>query len=98
MNIYVSNLSYGVNDTDLSELFQEFGEVSSAKVIVDRFTGQSRGFGFVEMDNDDDAMKAIDELNQADYEDKVIVVKKAKPRENRDFNSSDRRGSRSFRG
>lgn len=87
MNIYVSNLSYGVNDTDLSELFQEFGEVSSAKVIIDRYSGQSRGFGFVEMDNEEEALKAIDELNEVDYDGKVIVVKKAKPRENRGFNS-----------
>ena len=87
MNIYVSNLSYGVNDTDLSELFQEFGEVSSAKVIIDRYSGQSRGFGFVEMDNEEEAIKDIDELNEVDYDGKVIVVKKAKPRENRGFNS-----------
>ena len=54
MNIYISNLSYDVNDSDLRELFEEYGEVSSAKVIMDRETGRSRGFGFVEMVNDGD--------------------------------------------
>ena len=64
MNIYISNLSYDVNDSDLRELFEEYGEVSSAKVIMDRETGRSRGFGFVEMSDDTQGQKAIDELNQ----------------------------------
>ena len=63
MNIYISNLSYDVNDSDLRELFEEYGEVSSAKVIMDRETGRSRGFGFVEMSDDTQGQKAIDELN-----------------------------------
>ena len=61
MNIYISNLSYDVNDSDLRELFEEYGEVSSAKVIMDRETGRSRGFGFVEMSDDTQGQKAIDE-------------------------------------
>ena len=65
MNIYISNLSYDVNDSDLRELFEEYGEVSSAKVIMDRETGRSRGFGFVEMSDDTQGQKAIDELNQS---------------------------------
>ena len=74
MNIYISNLSYDVNDSDLRELFEEYGEVSSAKVIMDRETGKSRGFGFVEMSDDAQGQKAIDELNQAEYDGKVINV------------------------
>ena len=87
MNIYISNLSYGVTDADLNELFAEYGEVSSAKVIKDRETGRSRGFGFVEMNNDAEGQKAIDELNQAEYDNKVINVTIAKPREDRGGNS-----------
>jgi len=92
MNIYISNLSYGVNDADLKELFQEFGEVSSAKVITDRDSGRSRGFGFVEMPNDEEAQKAIDELNEVEFDGKVIVVNMAKPRtDRRDFGNDRRR-------
>jgi len=64
MNIYVANLSYGVDDADLKELFEEYNQVSSAKVITDRMSGRSRGFGFVEMEDNDQGQKAIDELNQ----------------------------------
>lgn len=83
MNIYISNLSYGVNDADLRELFAEYGEITSAKVIMDRETGRSRGFGFVEMSDDAQAQKAIEELNQAEYDGKVISVSVAKPRTDR---------------
>jgi RNA recognition motif-containing protein len=93
MNIYIANLSYGVNDADLKELFQEFGEVSSAKVITDRDSGRSRGFGFVEMPNEAEAQKAIEELNEVEYDGKVIMVNVAKPRtEKRDFGNDRRRG------
>ena len=83
MNIYISNLSYDVNDSDLRELFEEYGEVSSAKVIMDRETGRSRGFGFVELSDDELAKKAIEELNQASYDGKVINITEARPREDR---------------
>ncbi len=83
MNIYISNLSFDVNDSDLRELFEEYGAVSSAKVINDKFSGKSRGFGFVEMDNDEEGQRAIEELNQAEYDGKVINVSVAKPREER---------------
>lgn len=83
MNIYISNLSYDVNDSDLRELFEEYGDVSSAKVIMDRESGRSRGFGFVEMSDDMQGQKAIDELNQAEYDGKVINVNVAKPRTDR---------------
>jgi RNA recognition motif-containing protein len=83
MNIYISNLSFDVNDSDLKELFEEYGQVSSAKVITDKFSGKSRGFGFVEMANDEEGRKAIEELNQAEYDGKTINVSVAKPREDR---------------
>lgn len=80
MNIYIAGLSYGTSDADLNELFTEYGEVSSAKVISDRETGRSRGFGFVEMAVEAEGQKAIDELNGAEYDQKVITVSQARPR------------------
>ncbi len=83
MNIYISNLSYGVSSNDLQELFAEYGTVSSAKVITDRYTGKSRGFGFVEMPEDAEAQKAINELNQVEFDGRVINVNEAKQREDK---------------
>ena len=83
MNIYISGLSYNVNDADLNDLFAEYGEVSSSKVIMDRESGRSKGFGFVEMPNDSEAQAAIDELNGAEYDSKTISVSVARPREER---------------
>ncbi len=80
MNIYVGNLNYKVNENDLEEVFTEFGEVSSAKIITDKFTGKSKGFGFVTMENQDEANEAIKELNGATYEDRQMVVNEARPR------------------
>ena len=74
MNIYISGLSYGINDADLNELFSAYGETSSAKVIMDRESGRSRGFGFVEMTSDTDGQKAINELNGAEYDQKTISI------------------------
>ncbi len=81
MNIYVSNLSFNVQDEDLKDFFAEYGEVTSAKVITDKFTGKSRGFGFVEMSDDEAAKKAIAELDQATVEGRNIRVMEAKPKE-----------------
>ena len=92
MNIYISNLSYDVNDSDLRELFEEYGEVSSAKVILDRETGRSRGFAFVEMSNDTEGQKAIDELNGVEYDQKVISVSVARPRTERPSHGGGRGG------
>jgi RNA recognition motif-containing protein len=89
MNIYISNLSYAVNDGDLNELFSEYGEVSSAKVITDRETNKSRGFGFVEMPDDEAGKKAIDELNSAEYDGRVIKVNEARPRTERRDNGGN---------
>ncbi len=83
MNIYVSNLSFNVQDEDLKEFFAEYGEVTSAKIIMDKFTNKSRGFGFVEMPNDEAAQKAIKELDGAHVEGRAITVTVAKPREER---------------
>jgi RNA recognition motif-containing protein len=83
MNIYVSNLSFDVQDEDLKDFFTPYGEVTSAKVITDRETGRSRGFGFVEMSDDAAAKKAIAELDGATVENRNISVSVAKPREER---------------
>src|ERR1700712_5090411 len=83
MNIYVSNLSFNVTDEDLNEYFAEYGEVSSAKVILDKFTQKSRGFSFVEMSDDEAAKKAIAELDGASVDGRTINVSVAKPREER---------------
>ncbi|MEX0721942.1 MAG: RNA-binding protein [Balneolaceae bacterium] len=83
MNIYVGNLSYGVDDDQLKEVFEAFGEVSSAKVISDKFSGRSKGFGFVEMDNDSEAQAAIDQLDGAEIDGRQVKVNEAKPREDR---------------
>jgi len=83
MNIYVSNLSFNVQDEDLREFFTPYGEVTSAKIINDKFTGKSRGFGFVEMSDNSAALKAIDELNGGIVEGRTIRVTEAKPKEDR---------------
>ncbi|MFI3314326.1 MAG: RNA-binding protein [Rikenellaceae bacterium] len=88
MNIFVSNISWGTKSDSLSELFSQFGEVSSANIITDRETGRSRGFGFVEMPNDDEGQKAIDAINGTEFEGKVLNVNVARPKEPR----SDSRG------
>ena len=80
MNIYVGNLDYRVNEKDLNDIFSEYGTVSSAKVIMDKFNGRSKGFGFVEMENQDEANKAIQELDGANFENRKITVNEAKPR------------------
>jgi|SRR5215203_1906270 len=83
MNIYVSNLSFNVQDEDLKSYFADYGEVTSAKVINDKETGRSRGFGFVEMSDDATAQKAIAELDGATVDGRAIKVSVAKPREER---------------
>ena len=81
--IYVGNLSFQMSDQDLMALFTEYGQVNSAAVILDRETGRSRGFGFVEMESDDDARKAIESLNGRDIEGRPLNVNEARPREPR---------------
>jgi RNA recognition motif-containing protein len=88
MNIYVSNLSFNVQDEDLREFFAPYGEVTSAKIINDRETGKSRGFGFVEMSDEAASKKAIAELDNATVEGRTIKVMEAKPKEDRGGRSS----------
>ena len=92
MNIYVGNLSYSLTEDDLRALFAEFGDVTSAKLIMDRYTGQSKGFGFVEMSDDGAAQKAIDELNGRDVSGRSLTVNKARPREERPRGGGGRGG------
>jgi RNA recognition motif-containing protein len=80
MNIYVGNLDFKVNEDDLQGIFEEYGAVNSAKIIVDKYSGRSKGFGFVTMDNQDEAVKAIKELNGATLENREMVVNEAKPK------------------
>lgn len=81
MNLYIGNLSYAVRDEELRELFEQCGEVASAKVIMDRATGRSKGFAFVEMPNDSEAQNAIETLNGKDLRDRPLRVNEAKPRD-----------------
>ena len=80
MNIYVGNLNYRVREEDLKQVMEEYGVVDSVKIIIDRETGKSKGFAFVEMPNDAEGKKAIEELNEAEYEGRQMVVKEALPR------------------
>lgn len=84
MNIYVGNLAFGVTDDELQQLFAAYGDVTSANVIKDRFSGESRGFGFVEMPSKDDALAAINGLNGTDFKGRSITVNEAKPKSPRE--------------
>jgi RNA recognition motif-containing protein len=83
MNIYVGNLSYGMTEPELRDAFAAFGEVSSAKILIDRETGRSRGFGFVEMPNQSEAETAITQLNGKDLGGRALRINEARPREPR---------------
>jgi RNA recognition motif-containing protein len=93
MNIYVGNLPFNLGEEDLKEIFEEYGEVGETKIISDKFSGRSKGFGFVEMANDDEATKAIKELNNAEISGRNIKVNESKPKpaESRS-GGGDRRG------
>jgi len=80
MNIYVGNLDFKVDENDLKGVFEEYGTVSSVKIVMDRFTGRSKGFGFVTMEEKANAKKAIDELNGARLESREMVVNEARPK------------------
>ncbi|MCK4361034.1 MAG: RNA-binding protein [Bacteroidales bacterium] len=81
MNIFITKLDYGTQEADLKEAFEVFGEVSSVKIITDKFTGRSKGFGFVEMPDNEEAKSAISKLNESELDGRTIVVKKARPKE-----------------
>lgn len=81
MNIYVGNLSWGLKDQDLANLFTPYGEVASAKIVMDKFTQRSKGFGFVEMPDDEQAQAAIAQLNGSEVEGRNLVVNESRPKE-----------------
>ena len=81
MNIYVGNLPYTINENDLKDLFTKFGEVSDVHLITDRYSGRSKGFGFVEMPKDSEAQMAIDHLNERNVKGRNLKVNKARPRQ-----------------
>lgn len=83
MNIYIGNLPYNITDGDLREKFSEFGQVHSANIISDKFSGRSKGFGFVDMPNEAEAREAIDAMNDKDFKGRTIKVNEARPREQR---------------
>lgn len=89
MNIFIAGLSYNISDSDLGELFAEYGEVSSAKVITDRETGRSKGYGFVELADEAAGNKAIEELNGAEIDGKAISVSVARPKSDAPRRSSN---------
>ena len=80
MNIYVGNLPYSVGEEDLQGIFSEFGEIESVKIITDKYSGRSKGFGFVVMENDDEAKAAIENLNGKSVDNREITVNEARPR------------------
>jgi RNA recognition motif-containing protein len=91
MNIFVGSLPFSLEEADLRESFEAYGAVDSVKIITDKFTGRSKGFGFVEMPNEEEGQKAIDELNGATVSGRAIVVNKSEPRpegERRSFNNN----------
>ena len=83
MNIYVGNLNYNLTEDELKEIFEEFGEVSSVKIITDKYSGRSKGFGFVEMPNDAEGKSAINDLNDKDMNGRNIKVNEARERTDR---------------
>ncbi len=84
MNIYVGNISYNTTESQLSELFSSKGTVDRVNIITDKYSGQSKGFGFVEMSNDDEGQKAIDELNGHSLDNRELNVSKARERQPRE--------------
>ena len=96
MNIYVSHLSWNTNNDSLQNLFSQFGEVTSANIITDRETGRSRGFGFIEMANDNEGEEAINRLNETEFEGKVINVSIARQREERSSNGFNRNNNNGY--
>lgn len=80
MNIYVGNLDYKVDETDLKKVFEEYGAITSSKIITDKYTGRSKGFGFIAMENQEEAKNAIEELNGTSHENRTMVVNEARPK------------------
>lgn len=93
MNIYVGNLSFDTSDDDLRQLFESHGQISSVNIIRDKFSGQSRGFGFVEMSSDEEAEAVIEKLNAVELNGRTLNINRARPRPDRN-NDRERDGSR----
>jgi RNA recognition motif-containing protein len=89
MNLYIGNISYRTRQNDLAQLFSNYGQVSSATIITDKVTGRSKGFGFVDMPNDNEALAAIEAVNGMDFNGRNLTVNQAKPREERPRQSRD---------
>lgn len=101
MNIYIGNISHSSTEEGLKQLFEQFGSVSSAKIIKDKFTGNSRGFAFVEMADAEEAKRAIENLNGVEFDGRTIRVNEARPQEGRDSrggHGGPRRSSGGFGG
>lgn len=96
--LFVGGLPYETTDSQLAEFFSQIGEVSQATVIIDKYTGQGKGFGFVEFANDEDADKAIKELSGKELGGRKIVVNEARPKEERSPRDFDRRGGGRYKG
>lgn len=95
INIYVGNLSFDASESELKGLFETYGAVDSAKIIVDQFTNRSRGFGFIEMQNREEGLRAIKELDSADLKGRPLKVNEARPRTNSGGGGGRRDGGRS---
>lgn len=93
MNIFVAKLNFSTEEETLRTLFEGYGTVDSVKIIMDRETGRSKGYGFVEMPNDDEANEAIKDLNDAEFDQRTIAVKQARPRE---YNRNNNRGGGNY--
>ena len=98
MNIFIAGLNYNMSEAELVELFAEYGEVVSVKIIMDRETGRSKGYGFVEMADDEAGDKAIAALNEVDMDGKTLSVSVARPREERPRRSYGNNGGGGYRG
>jgi RNA recognition motif-containing protein len=94
MNIYVANISFKATEDQLKELFEEYGDVQSVRIVTDRVSGRSKGFGFVEMPNDAEAREAINDLNGAEFLERTLVVNEARPRNGEDRRRSPNRTER----
>ena len=98
MNIYVGNLGFEVSESDLREAFEQFGQVAEVRLIMDKYTGKTKGFGFIEMPEKEEAEKAIAEMNEKDFEGRIIKVSEAKPKTDRGGGGGRRGGFRGGRG
>ena len=98
MNIFIAGLNYNMSEAELGDLFAEYGEVASVKIIMDRETGRSKGYGFVEMADDEAGDKAIAALNEVDMDGKTLSVSVARPREERPRRSYGNNGGGGYRG